>query len=32
MAWARLSETRGPSTHLDLPGLAFVSGGLFAVV
>ena len=32
MAWARLTETRGPSTRLDLPGLGFVSGGLFAVV
>ncbi|HEX2755602.1 MAG TPA: DHA2 family efflux MFS transporter permease subunit [Candidatus Limnocylindrales bacterium] len=32
MAYARLSETRGPSTRLDLPGLGFVSGGLLAVV
>jgi EmrB/QacA subfamily drug resistance transporter len=32
MAWARLTETRGPSTRLDLPGLGLVSGGLLAVV
>jgi EmrB/QacA subfamily drug resistance transporter len=32
MAWARLSETHGPSTRLDLPGLGLVSGGLLAVV
>ncbi|MEA2549646.1 MAG: hypothetical protein QOE42_2244, partial [Chloroflexota bacterium] len=32
MAWARLTETHGPSTRLDLPGLGLVSGGLFAVV
>jgi len=32
MAYARLTETRGPSTRLDLPGLGLVSGGLFAVV
>jgi EmrB/QacA subfamily drug resistance transporter len=32
MAYARLSETRGPSTRLDLPGLGLVSAGLFAVV
>src|SRR5256885_15864430 len=32
MAWARLSETYGPSTRLDLPGLRLVSGGLLAVV
>ena len=32
MAWARLTETRGPSSRLDLPGLGFVSAGLFAVV
>src|SRR5437762_5505857 len=32
MAYARLSETYGPSTRLDLPGLGLVSGGLLAVV
>src|SRR5437762_11276771 len=32
MAWARLSETYGPSTRLNLPGLGLVSGGLLAVV
>ena len=32
LAWARLSETHGPSSRLDLPGLGFVSAGLFAVV
>jgi EmrB/QacA subfamily drug resistance transporter len=32
MAYARLTETRGPSTRLDLPGLGLVSGGLLAVV
>ena len=32
LAWTRLSETRGPSTRLDLPGLGLVSGGLLAVV
>jgi EmrB/QacA subfamily drug resistance transporter len=32
MAWTRLTETRGPSTRLDLTGLGLVSGGLFAVV
>ena len=32
MAYARLTETRGPSTRLDLPGLGLVSAGLFAVV
>jgi len=32
MAYARLTETHGPSTRLDLPGLGLVSGGLFAVV
>jgi EmrB/QacA subfamily drug resistance transporter len=32
MASARLTETRGPSTRLDLPGLGLVSGGLLAVV
>ena len=28
----RLTETHGPSTRLDLPGLGLVSGGLLAVV
>jgi EmrB/QacA subfamily drug resistance transporter len=32
MAYARLTETHGPSGRLDLPGLGLVSGGLFAVV
>ncbi len=32
MAWARLTETHGPSTRLDLPGLGLASGGLLAVV
>jgi EmrB/QacA subfamily drug resistance transporter len=32
MAYARLTETHGPSSRLDLPGLGLVSGGLFAVV
>jgi EmrB/QacA subfamily drug resistance transporter len=32
MALARLTETRGPSSRLDLPGLGIVSAGLFAIV
>jgi len=32
MAYTRLTETHGPSTRLDLPGLGLVSAGLFAVV
>ena len=32
MASARLTETHGPSTRLDLPGLGLASGGLLAVV
>jgi len=32
MAYLRLTETHGPSTRLDLPGLGLVSGGLLAVV
>jgi EmrB/QacA subfamily drug resistance transporter len=32
LAILRLSETHGPSTRLDLPGLGLVSGGLLAVV
>ena len=29
---ARLDETRGPASKLDLPGLALASGGLFGIV
>jgi EmrB/QacA subfamily drug resistance transporter len=32
LAIARLNETRGPAARLDLPGLAIVSAGLFAIV
>jgi EmrB/QacA subfamily drug resistance transporter len=32
LAWARLTETHGPSSRLDLPGLGLVSVGLLAVV
>src|SRR5207244_3927184 len=32
MALLRLTETHGPSTRLDLPGLGLASGGLLAVV
>src|SRR3954471_24439082 len=32
MAALRLTESHGPSTRLDLPGLGLVSGGLLAVV
>ena len=32
MAYARLTETHGPSTRLDLAGLGLASGGLLAVV
>src|SRR5439155_11243548 len=32
IAAARLTETRGPSTRLDLPGLGLISGGLLGVV
>ena len=32
MALTRLTETRGPSSRLDLPGLGIVSAGLFALV
>jgi EmrB/QacA subfamily drug resistance transporter len=32
LAWRRLDETRGPSTKLDLPGLALVSVGLLGIV
>ncbi len=32
LAWSRLSETHGPATKLDLPGLGFASAGLFGIV
>jgi EmrB/QacA subfamily drug resistance transporter len=32
LAASRLIESRGEVTHLDLPGVALVSGGLFGVV
>jgi EmrB/QacA subfamily drug resistance transporter len=32
MAYFRLTETYGPSTKLDLPGLGLASGGLLAIV
>ena len=32
LAYTRLTETHGPSTRLDLPGLGLVSGGLLAIV
>ncbi|HSL32754.1 MAG TPA: DHA2 family efflux MFS transporter permease subunit [Candidatus Limnocylindrales bacterium] len=32
LAMGRLTETHGPSSRLDLPGLAIVSAGLFAIV
>jgi EmrB/QacA subfamily drug resistance transporter len=32
LAMARLTETYGPSSRLDLPGLGLVSAGLFAIV
>ncbi len=32
VAFLRLSETRGPSRSLDLPGLALASTGLFGIV
>jgi EmrB/QacA subfamily drug resistance transporter len=31
IAWARLTESRGPASTLDLPGLALVGAGLFGV-
>jgi len=31
VAWARLTESHGPSKTLDLPGLTLVGGGLFGV-
>src|SRR5438477_9994531 len=32
LAFLRLNESRGPSSKLDLPGLALVSTGLFGIV
>src|SRR5580692_11160906 len=32
IAWTRLTESRGPSTSLDLPGLVLASVGLFGIV
>ena len=32
LALARLDETHGPATRLDLPGLGLVSAGLFGIV
>jgi EmrB/QacA subfamily drug resistance transporter len=32
LALARLDETRGPATKLDLPGLGLASAGLFGIV
>src|SRR4051812_8255008 len=32
LAWRRLSESYGPSSRLDLPGLGLVSAGLLGVV
>ena len=32
LALARLDETHGPATRVDLPGLALASSGLFAIV
>src|ERR671932_2034633 len=32
LALRRLDETRGPTTRLDLPGLALASGGLLGIV
>src|SRR5918994_298838 len=32
LAYMRLEESRGPSTRLDLPGLALASTGLFGIV
>ncbi len=32
LAWSRLSETHGPATRLDLPGLGLASAGLFGIV
>src|SRR5215469_96987 len=32
LAWARLTESYGPATRLDLPGLVLASLGLFGIV
>ncbi len=32
LAWSRLSESHGPATKLDLPGLGLASAGLFGIV
>jgi EmrB/QacA subfamily drug resistance transporter len=32
LAWARLTESRGPAGRVDLPGLVLASGGLFGIV
>ena len=32
IAWARLTESRGPATRLDLPGLVLASLGLLGIV
>src|SRR3954453_7577923 len=32
LAWSRLTETYGPSSRLDLPGLGIITAGLFALV
>jgi EmrB/QacA subfamily drug resistance transporter len=32
LAWRHLSESRGPYSHLDFPGLLLASGGLLGVV
>ncbi len=32
LAWFRLSESRGPASRLDLPGLGLVSSGLLGIV
>jgi EmrB/QacA subfamily drug resistance transporter len=32
IAWSRLTESRGPATRLDIPGLILASIGLFGIV
>ncbi len=32
LAWSRLTETYGPPSRLDLPGLGIITAGLFALV
>jgi EmrB/QacA subfamily drug resistance transporter len=32
VAWSRLTESRGPATRLDIPGLILASLGLFGIV